>query len=285
MHDSLAWLRNPETAPALSDLLCGLIRDIRLILLHPDLGSAAKLGAITQTVDQLAPPSEPLPSAAATAAMVAALLGRGTGPATALFEELADDQIRIELTSRADRPLTAAECLELRTSPGAHGHHRVGALRTVSSGLVAAEVSSIVVPGRLPAPALAALGIPGPDDPAPPPSAIPLGTVLAGLGVHREPLGARLLRDSARAPGSPGSSGSSVLVESSARMWVDGVPVALASERVTAQFCQQARSRLARARDASIPAPRADAHNGPGEVFLQTRESGLGNAEATVRSG
>jgi hypothetical protein len=75
--------------------------------------------------------------------------------------------------------------------------------------------------------------------------------VLAGLGVHREPLGARLLRDSARAPGSP------VLVESSARMWVDGAPVALASERVTAQFCQQARGRLASARDASVPVPRA----------------------------
>ena len=254
MHDSLAWLRDPETAPALSDLLCGLIRDIRLILGHPDLGSAAKLGAITQTVDQLAPPSEPLPTAAATAALVAALLARGTGPATALFEELAGDRIRIELTSRADRPLSAAECLELRVSPGAHGHQRTGALRTVSSGLVAAEVSSIVVPGRLPAPALRALGIPGPDDPAPPPSAIPLGTVLAGLGVHREPLGARLLRDSARAPGSPGSP---VLVESSARMWVDGAPVALASERVTARFCQQARGRLASARDASIPVPRA----------------------------
>ena len=279
MEESLAWLRAPETEPALVDLLCGLIRDIRLILLHPDLGSAAKLGAITETVDQLAPLSEPLPSAAATAAQVAALLGRGTGPATALFEELAGDQIRIELTSRADRPLTAAECLELRVSPGAHGHHRTGALRTVRSGLVAAEVSSIVVPGRLPAPALAALGIPGPDDPAPPPSAIPLGTVLAGLGVHREPLGARLLRDGTRGQGSP------MLVESSARMWVDGAPVALASERVTAQFCQQARSRLAGAGDASIPAPRADAHSGLGEVYLQTRESGLGNAEATVRSG
>ena len=279
MHDSLAWLRDPETAPALSDLLCGLIRDIRLILLHPDLGSAAKLGAITQTVDHLAPPSEPLPSAAATAALVAAALARGTGPATALFEELAGDRIRIELTSHADRPLTAAECLELRVSPGAHGHQRTGALRTVSSGLVAAEVSSIVVPGRLPAPALRALGIPGPDDPAPPPSAVPLGTVLAGLGVRREPLGARLLRDSARALGSP------VLVESSARMWVDGAPVALASERVTAQFCQQARGGLASARDAGIPVPRADAHNGLGDVFLRTRESGVGNAEATVRSG
>jgi hypothetical protein len=251
MSDSLAWLRDPETAPALSDLLCGLIRDIRLILVHPELGSAAKLGAITQTVDQLAPPPGPEASAASAAASVAALLARGTGPATALFEELAGEQIRIELTSRAGRPLTVVECLELRSNPGTHGHHRTGTLRTVSSGLVAAEVSSVVVPGRLPASALRALGIPGPDDPAPLSSGIPLGTVLAGLGVRREPLGARLLRDSARGPGSR------VLVESSARMWVDGAPVALASERVTAEFCLQVRGRLASARDAIVPGQRA----------------------------
>ena len=107
----------------------------------------------------------------------------------------------------------------------------------MSSGLVAAEVSSVVVPGRLPASTLRALGIPGPDDPAPLPSALPLGKALAGLGVHREPLGARLLRDSTSIPGSR------MLVESSARMWVDGAPVALASERVTAEFCQQVRNR------------------------------------------
>jgi hypothetical protein len=251
MHDSLAWLRDPETEPALGDLLCGLIRDIRLILVHPNLGSAAKLGAITQTVDQLAPPPGTQASAASTAASVAALLARGTGPATALFEELVGEQIRIELTGRADRPLTAAECLELRTSSGAHGHHRTGTLRTVSFGLVAAEVSSVVVPGRLPESALRALGIPGPDNPAPPPSAIPLGKVLAGLGVRREPLGVRLLSDSTGIPGSR------VLVESSARMWVDGAPVALASERVTAEFCQQIRSRVASGRDAIVPEQRA----------------------------
>jgi hypothetical protein len=251
MHDSLAWLRDPETEPALSGLLCGLIRDIRLILEHPDLGNAAKLGAITQTVDQLTPPPGPQASAASAAASVAALLARGTGPATALFEELAGEQLCIELAGRADRTLSASECLELRASPGTHGHHRTGTLRTVGSGLVAAEVSSVVVPGRLPPSALRALGIPGPDDPAPLPSAVPLGKVLAGLGVYREPLGARLLRDSTRVPGSR------ACVESSARMWVDGAPVALASERVTAEFCQQARSRLARTRDATVPGLRA----------------------------
>jgi hypothetical protein len=183
--------------------------------------------------------------------LIVALLSRNIGPATILFEKLAGEQIRIELTGCADRPLTASECLELRASAGAHGHQRTGTLRTANSGMVAAEVSSLVVPGRLPADARRALGIPGPGDPAPPPSGIPLGTVLAGLGVQREPLGARMVRDSILIPGSR------VSVESSARMWLDGLPVALASERVTAEFCQQARTRLATTRAAAVPGLRA----------------------------
>jgi hypothetical protein len=185
------------------------------------------------------------------AASVAALLARGTGPATALFEELAGERVCLETASRADRVLTAAECLELRASLGTYGHQRAGTLRTAKTGLVVAEVSAVVIPGRLPASALRSLGIPGPDDPAPPPSAIPLGTVLAGLGVHREPLGARLLRDTTRGPGSR------LLVASAARLWLNGVPVAVAGERVTAEFCLQARGRLACARDVTDPVRRA----------------------------
>jgi hypothetical protein len=240
VDESLAWLRAPETEPALGDLLCGLIRDIRLILVHSDLGSAAKLGAITETVDQLAPPPGPWARGAGArgaqaAASVVALLARNTGPATILFEELAGEEIRIELTGCADRPLTTAECRDLRLSPGSRGHERMGTLRTVNSGLVAAEVSSLVVPGRLPASARTALGIPGPDEPAPPPTDVPLGKALVGLGVRREPLGARLVHDDGtRIPGGR------VSVTSSARMWLANAPVALASERVTAELCQRA---------------------------------------------
>ena len=235
MEESLAWLRAPETQPALGDLLCGLIRDIRLILVHADLGTVAKLGAISETVDQLAPPPGPKTSGAQAAASVVALLARNTGPATILFEELAGEEIRIELAGCASRPLTPAECRDLRLSPGARAHERTGTLRTVSSGLVAAEVSSVVVPGRLPASARTALGIPGPDEPAPPPTDVPLGKALVGLGVRREPLGARLVHDDGtRIPGGR------VSVTSSARMWLADVPVALASERVTAELCQRA---------------------------------------------
>jgi hypothetical protein len=239
VEESLAWLRAPETQPALGDLLCGLIRDIRLILVHSDLGSAAKLGAITETVDQLAPPPGPAASGAQAAASVVALLARNTGPATILFEQLTGERVRIELTGCADRPLTPAECRDLRIGSGARGYERTGSLRTVSSGLVVAEVSSLVVPGRLPASARTALGMPGPEEPAPPPSDVPLGKALAGFGVRREPLGARLVGDRAA------NAGSRVSVASSARMWLADLPVALASERVTAELCQRAGSRLA----------------------------------------
>src|ERR1700691_1175378 len=124
MEESLAWLRAPETQPALGDLLCGLIRDIRLILVHSELGSAAKLGAITETADQLAPPPGPRAGGAQAAASVVALLARNTGPATILFEELAGEQVRIELTGCADRPLSPAECRALRIGSGARGYER-----------------------------------------------------------------------------------------------------------------------------------------------------------------
>jgi hypothetical protein len=256
MNDSLTWLRDPGTQPALPELVCGLIRDIRLILVHPDLANAMKLAAITQAVDQMAPPPGPGASGAQAAASVVALLSRGTGPATALFEELAGEPIRIELTAASSRPLTTAECLELSMPPGTLGWQRNGTLRTVRSGLVAAEVSSLVVPERLPASACRALGIPCPDDPAPPPSATPLGTVLADLGdsagpLRRESLGARL------AGGATTASGSRVRIESSARMWLADVPVALASERVTTEFCQLAGRRLASPADAATVGLRA----------------------------
>jgi hypothetical protein len=238
MSESFSWLRGPDAEHALSDLLCGLIGDIRLILVRRDLGYAARLAAITETVNQLAPLPGQEASGAQTAVSIVALLARNAGPATILFEDLAGEQISIELVASADRRLTEAECVRLHADPGAYGHHRTGRLRTVHSGLVAAEVHSVVVPGRLPASARRILGIRGTDEPAPPPSGVPLGKALAGLGVRREPLGARLVRHGT------GAAGDRVSVESSARMWLGDVPVALAGERVTAEFCQRAVDRL-----------------------------------------
>jgi hypothetical protein len=246
MDYSLAWLREPDVEDALPDLITGMIRDIRLILVHPDLGNAAKLAAITEAIDQFAPPPGPQVNGThmaglQAAASVVALLARNPRPATLLFEELAQEQIRIELTGRAERLLTSAECHELHAAPGTSGHYRSGALRT-ASGIVVAEVTSLVLPWRLPAPAREALGIPSLGQPLPPPSGVPFGKALAEFGVRREPLGARLVRD-------PITTGGHVSVESSALMWLGEVPVALAGERVTAQFCRYAVSRLTRPAD------------------------------------
>jgi hypothetical protein len=191
---------------------------------------------MTDSLTWLRDPATESAESAEIAASVVTRLARGTGPATALFEELAGEPVRIDLTGNAYRLLIPAECLELGISAGAYGYQRNGTLRTVNSGLVAAEVSSVVVPDRLPPAARRALSMPGPDDPAPAPSAspsaIPLGTVLVGLGVRREPLSARLTC------GITSESGRRTLVESRARMWLGDEPVALASERVTTEFCQ-----------------------------------------------
>jgi hypothetical protein len=255
MDYSLSWLREPDVEDALPDLITGMIRDIRLILVHPDLGNAAKLAAITEAVDQFAPPPGPWANGAEAtglqaAASIVALLARNPGPATLLFEQLAQEQIRVELTARAERLLTSAECHELRTDPGSSGHYRSGTLRMVTTGLVVAEVTSLVLPWRLPPAARDALGIPNLGDPLPPPSTVPFGKALAEFGVLREPLGARLVRD-------PITSGGHVSAESSALMWLGEVPVALAGERVTAQFCRHAVSRL------THPAGQAQRHRQP----------------------
>jgi hypothetical protein len=249
MNYSLAWLREPDMEHALPDLITGMIREIRLILVHPDLGNAAKLAAITSTVDLLAPPPGPRTGSleacgteggiacngTRAAGSVVALLARNAGPATLLFEELVGERIHIELADRADRVLTAAESLELHASPDTIGHYRAGRLRAVTSGLVAADVRSTVLPWRLPEATRRELGIPEPGEPALPRTDVPLGKALAGLGVRREPLGAHLVRNGAS---------DAIAVESSARMWLGDLPVALASERVTAQLCQRAGARL-----------------------------------------
>ena len=54
MQETLAPLRDPRLDHAA--ILCDLISDIRRILAHPDLGNAGKLKAITEAVDELAPP-------------------------------------------------------------------------------------------------------------------------------------------------------------------------------------------------------------------------------------
>ena len=57
MYETLTPLRDPRLDQA--ELLCDLIKDIRRILVHPDLQNATKLSAIQTAVDELAPPPPP----------------------------------------------------------------------------------------------------------------------------------------------------------------------------------------------------------------------------------
>ncbi len=57
MQETLKPLRDPRIDQAA--ILCGLIIDIRRILIHPELPNHVKLRAISEAVDELAPPPPP----------------------------------------------------------------------------------------------------------------------------------------------------------------------------------------------------------------------------------
>jgi hypothetical protein len=153
--------------------------------------------------------------------LLATILAVSTTPATLLLEELACTQIRIEVLGRADRELTAAEHYRLDAGPITAGQHRTGLLRTVS-GLVAAETSLSILPQRIPLHARAALAG----------TSIPVGKILAPLGVQR------VDRRALCRHGILDTAGGNVAVESSAVLALDGVKVAIATERITGDFCR-----------------------------------------------
>ena len=160
-------------------------------------------------------------SANGVADLLATLLAVSTTPATLLLEELARTQIRIEVLGRADRELTAGEHYRLDAGPITAGHHRTGLLRT-TSGMVAAETSLVILPQLILPHARAALA--GTN--------APVGKILAPLGVQR------LDRRALCVHGCLDTAGGDVAVESSAVLALDGVKVAIATERITGQFCQ-----------------------------------------------
>jgi hypothetical protein len=155
------------------------------------------------------------------ASLLATLLAVSTTPATLLLEELARTQIRIEVLGRAERELTAAEHYRLEAGPVTAGHHRTGLLRTVS-GVVAAETSLVILPQRIPPHARAALAG----------TRIPVGKILAPLGAQRAD------RRALHRHGWLDTAGGDVAVESSAVLTLNGVKVAIATERITGDFCR-----------------------------------------------
>lgn len=159
-------------------------------------------------------------STGGVANVLAALLAVSATPATLLLEELARTQIRIEVLGRADRELTAAERHRLDAGPITAGHHRTGLLRT-ASGLVAAETSLVILPQRIPPYARAALAD----------TDTPVGKILA-------PLGTRRLDRRALCRHNLDTAGGDVAVDSSAVLALDGEKIAIATERITADFCR-----------------------------------------------
>jgi hypothetical protein len=150
------------------------------------------------------------------------------GGATALFEMLAGGPVTADVTLRRARPLTRPERRLLRAFAGTSGHERLGTLRT-QAGIAVAEISAVILPGRLPPTARTALGIALSGDPLPAPPGEPLGRALRGLGVTREPLRVRLT------PGARDAAGAEQVICSAARLWL-GAPVALVTERVYFSF-------------------------------------------------
>jgi hypothetical protein len=149
------------------------------------------------------------------AAGLAAALRTWAGPASALFAAIAGvppQDVTVDVWQRADRTLTPAECALLHAPPGTAASERHARLHAGQGrrGL-AADVTSLVIPARLPAGAATSLR-----------GDVPLGLILAGLAV-REPLGAV-----------PYMGG----VASTARLWIGGLPVAAASEYVQPWICR-----------------------------------------------
>jgi hypothetical protein len=160
-------------------------------------------------------------STGAVASLLATLLAASPAPATLVLEELARTQIRIEVLGRADRELTAAEHCRLDAGPITAGHHRTGLLRT-ATGMVAAETSLVILPGRIPPHARAALAG----------TSVPAGKILAPLGVQR------LDRRALCRHGCLDAAGGDVAVQSSAVLALDGAKVAIATERITGDLCR-----------------------------------------------
>jgi hypothetical protein len=155
------------------------------------------------------------------------------GGATALFELLAGrdaSPVTADIRLRRARPLTRTERRRLHAPAGTSGHERLGTLRT-RTGLAVAQISAVIMPGRLPPATRAALGIALSGAPLPAPHGEPLGRALRGLGVTREPLLVRLT------PGARDAAGAEQVLYSAARLWL-GAPVALVTERVYLSFLE-----------------------------------------------
>lgn len=172
MYESYASIQQ-QSRETLITSLCGLIRQARLILIHPDMQNDAKLTAIEHLLNEHAPP-----------------------PGTSLFTDFAAAVTGEEITIRimSSDPVPAGDYPELCPElSGEQAAVRREGMLVTASGQPVAEVASVYLPRRMPDAALALLR-----------AGVPLGRALAPA-VRRAPLpaGAGRSRGLLWVPGGP----------------------------------------------------------------------------------
>lgn len=146
--------------------------------------------------------------------------------ATAALAAISGAGITAVTHSRGERELTVREGQLLQALGATTGYARCGTL--YAGTVAAAATTAVLLPYRIPAAARQALGI-GPGAAARAADTVPLGRVLAGLGVWREPLEVRAT------PGQRDAAGKEHVICSRARLWLGG-PIAVVTERVYGEF-------------------------------------------------
>jgi hypothetical protein len=153
--------------------------------------------------------------------ILAAILQASRRPATEILQNLSGAALRIQVLSSGERQMTAAEQYRLSAGGIARCNWRNGLLRT-QDGLVAASVSLLWLPARLPFGACTAL-----DE-----GTEPAGVILGKLGMRREDRRAMATR------GIEEVTGADAAARSSAVLMVAGQAVGIAEEHITRQFAE-----------------------------------------------
>jgi hypothetical protein len=212
------------TTPGLAQLglLFEVIADIRR-LDRPGTSDAAFRSAVRSAIaERLPPPGGPdcLPrlapgsTPADAAGMIAGVMLRNAGPATALLARLAGQAITITVTTAAHRNLSGAEAARFAARPGTRAYEREG---TMTAGdLPVATTRLVLVPERLPAAAWAAIQ-----------AGRAAGDALGPYGLHRTDRKVCLSRPAA-------------LVDASATLTLGDQIVGTAEEHITPELCRHA---------------------------------------------
>jgi len=211
------------TTPGLAQLglLFEVIADIRR-LDRPGTNDAAFRSGVRSAIAERLPPLAgldwppcrlaPGSTPADAAGMIAAVMLRNAGPATALLARLARAPVAVEVTRAAHRKLSDGEAALFGARPGTRAYEREGAM--TAGALTVATTRLIVIPERLPGEARAAIL-----------AGEPAGAALGPYGMHRVDRKVSLSRPAA-------------LVDASAVLSLGDQMVGSAEEHVSRQFCE-----------------------------------------------